>query len=74
MNFYSEINFPKNLTFKKNKNKIKSNISKSKFKKMVLTAKKYITKGDIFQVVLSQRFERKFEKKTNWNLQLFEKI
>ena len=30
---------------------------------MVLTAKKYITKGDIFQVVLSQRFERKFEKK-----------
>ena len=63
MNFYSEINFPKNLTFKKNKNKIKSNISKSKFKKMVLTAKKYITKGDIFQVVLSQRFERKFEKK-----------
>ena len=63
LNFYSEINFPKNLTFKKNKNKIKSNISKSKFKKMVLTAKKYITKGDIFQVVLSQRFERKFEKK-----------
>jgi anthranilate synthase component 1 len=30
---------------------------------MVLKAKNYITKGDIFQVVLSQRFERKFEKK-----------
>ena len=29
---------------------------------MVHEAKKYITKGDIFQVVLSQRFERKIEK------------
>ena len=28
LNFYSEINFPKNLTLKKIKNKIKSNISK----------------------------------------------
>ncbi len=30
---------------------------------MVNKAKRYIKKGDIFQVVLSQRFERKFVKK-----------
>jgi len=67
------INLLKNLTFnskyessiyKKNKNKIKvkSNISKKKFKKIVLKAKKYIKKGDIFQVVLSQRFESQLTK------------
>jgi len=54
---------PEKFTFKKNKFKIKSNISKNKFKNMVLTAKKHIVNGDIFQVVLSQRFERKFKKK-----------
>ena len=42
--------------------KVKSNISKNKFKRMVLKAKKYIKKGDIFQVVLSQRFETKLTK------------
>ena len=63
-----KIRFLKNLAFyyrknkinqNKNKNKIqvKSNISKNKFKNIVLKAKKYIKKGDIFQVVLSQRFE-----------------
>ena len=41
---------------------VKSNISKIKFKKMVVKAKKYIKKGDIFQVVLSQRFEAKLTK------------
>jgi len=41
----------------KKKIKVKSNISKKKFKKIVLKAKEYIKKGDIFQVVLSQRFE-----------------
>ncbi len=35
---------------------IKSNISKKKFKDMVRRAKEYIKKGDIIQVVLSQRF------------------
>ena len=50
------------LTFKKNNNKIKSNISKKRFKNIVGKAKKHIVKGDIFQVVLSQRFERKFKK------------
>jgi len=43
--------------------KIKSNISKKKFIKNVKMAKKYIRIGDIFQVVLSQRFECKLTKK-----------
>ena len=43
--------------------KVKSNTSKSKFLKMVNKAKKYIKLGDIFQVVLSQRFEAKLSKK-----------
>ena len=60
---YENIILPERFVFKKNKNKIKSNISKNEFKNIVKKAKKYISKGDIFQVVLSQRFERKFEKK-----------
>lgn len=36
--------------------KIKSNITKAGFKKMVLRAKEHIKRGDIIQVVLSQRF------------------
>jgi len=43
--------------------KIKSNISKKKFIENVKKAKKYIKIGDIFQVVLSQRFECKLIKK-----------
>ena len=43
--------------------KIKSNTSKNKFLSMVNKAKKYIKLGDIFQVVLSQRFESKLSKK-----------
>ena len=42
--------------------KIKSNISKNKFLQNVIKAKKYIKIGDIFQVVLSQRFEAKLTK------------
>ena len=42
---------------------VKSNTSKNKFIKMVEKAKKYIRLGDIFQVVLSQRFEAKLTKK-----------
>ena len=49
----------KNSTF----GKIKSNISKRKFINNVNKAKKYIKIGDIFQVVLSQRFETKLSKK-----------
>jgi anthranilate synthase component I len=43
--------------------KVKSNTSKNKFIKMVARAKRYIRLGDIFQVVLSQRFEAKLTKK-----------
>ena len=60
---YEHIKLPEKFTYKKNKNLIKSNTSKEKFKTLVRKAKKYIEKGDIFQVVLSQRFERKIEKK-----------
>ncbi|NLI93161.1 MAG: anthranilate synthase component I [Peptococcaceae bacterium] len=35
---------------------VQSNMEKEYFKKIVLKAKEYITNGDIFQVVLSQRF------------------
>ena len=42
---------------------VKSNISKRKFINMVNKAKKYIKLGDIFQVVLSQRFEAVLSKK-----------
>ena len=42
--------------------KIKSNISKNKFLQNVRKAKKYIKIGDIFQVVLSQRFEARLTK------------
>ncbi len=67
------IKFLKNLSFNFNhknsyvkkynkKIKVKSNISKNRFKKIVLKAKKYIKKGDIFQVVISQRFESKLTK------------
>jgi anthranilate synthase component I len=37
----------------------KANISESVYKSNVALAKKYIRSGDIFQVVLSQRFERR---------------
>ena len=57
----------KNTHQKKNQNfkniKIKSNTSKNRFLSMVKKAKKYIKLGDIFQVVLSQRFETKLIKK-----------
>ncbi len=56
---------------KKNNLKIRSNTSKSKFLKMVDKAKKYIKIGDIFQVVLSQRFEAKLTKKP---LEIYKKL
>ena len=56
----------KNINIKpgsKSKNiKVKSNTSKNKFLQIVSKAKKYIKLGDIFQVVLSQRFEAKLTK------------
>ena len=50
---------------------IKSNISKKKFLTNVNKAKKYIKIGDIFQVVLSQRFETKLTKSP---LEIYKKI
>src|SRR5580692_3999320 len=38
----------------------RSNTTPDEFKRMVLAAKEYIAAGDIFQVVLSQRFEAPF--------------
>ena len=60
----SLIKVVKNKKNEKSENlKIKSNTSKNKFLSMVDKAKKYIKLGDIFQVVLSQRFEAKLIKK-----------
>ncbi len=60
---FENIKLPEQFSFKSNKNRIKSNTSKNKFKILVNKAKSYIKKGDVFQVVLSQRFERKINKK-----------
>ena len=51
--------------------KVKSNTSKNSFLKMVNRAKKYIKIGDIFQVVLSQRFEANLSKKP---LEIYKKL
>ena len=51
--------------------KVKSNTSKNKFLSMVNKAKKYIKLGDIFQVVLSQRFE---DKKTKKPIDIYKKL
>jgi len=57
----------KNIDTKQNQKikdiKVKSNTSKNRFLAMVNKAKKYIKLGDIFQVVLSQRFEAKLTKR-----------
>ncbi len=45
---------------KSKKIKIRSNFTKSNFIKIIKKAKSYIKKGDIFQVVPSQRFETSF--------------
>ena len=62
LHYYGNIPLPENFHINNKKINIKSNISKSKFKSIVRKAKTYIKKGDIFQVVLSQRFERKINK------------
>ena len=59
---FGNISLPSNFYKTHKKIKIKSNISKSKFKNIVLKGKKYIKKGDIFQVVLSQRFQANIDK------------
>jgi len=56
---------------KKTNIKVKSNTSKNKFLRMVNKAKKYIKVGDIFQVVLSQRFEANLSKEP---LEIYKKL
>ena len=50
---------------------IKSNTTKKAFIKNVAIAKKHIEIGDVFQVVLSQRFEAKLQKKP---IEIYKKI
>tara|TARA_Y100000590_G_scaffold426353_1_gene535345 strand:- start:644 stop:2104 length:1461 start_codon:yes stop_codon:yes gene_type:complete len=70
--FKSKYSFNKlNNEYSKTKIKIKSNISKKKFINMVKKAKKYIKKGDIFQVVLSQRFQTSLNKNP---LEIYKKL
>ena len=60
--FLSNYNLTISKQYKKSKILIKSNVTKKKFIDNVRKAKKYIKIGDIFQVVLSQRFETKLTK------------
>ena len=70
LTFYN--NIPKKKKIRINKKiKTRSNITKKKFKEIVLKAKRYIKKGDIFQVVLSQRFETKL---TKHPLEIYKKL
>jgi len=57
-------NYNLNINYDKKKEKVivKSNISKNRFIRNVKKAQKYIKIGDIFQVVLSQRFEANLTK------------
>ncbi len=71
LNLSSTEKFVKTNSSKSRKIVIKSNTSKSKFLSMVNKAKKYIKLGDIFQVVLSQRFEAKLTKKP---LEIYKKL
>lgn len=49
---------------KENKNELKGNITKEEFMENVVKAQKYIYEGDIFQVVLSQRWEIETKEKS----------
>ena len=62
LSHYGNIPLPTNFYRPAKKINIKSNITKSRFKKIVRKAKTYISKGDIFQVVLSQRFKANINK------------
>ena len=64
-------NIDTKIVLKEKKIKVKSNTSKNKFLAMVNKARKYIKLGDIFQVVLSQRFEAKLTKKP---LEIYKKL
>ena len=63
-NYYNNFNTQKNI-------KVKSNTPKKRFLNMVNKAKNFIKIGDIFQVVLSQRFEAKLTKSP---LEIYKKL
>lgn len=71
--FYKQLNQLKSLSKDNELNeiKVKSNTSKKEFMEKVNHAKEYIKNGDIFQVVLSKRFEVELNMKAT---ELFEKI
>ena len=72
MVFLASYNKKKDTSIKNNNyTKVISNITKKKFIKNVIKAKNYIKIGDIFQVVLSQRFETKLTKKP---LEIYKKL
>jgi anthranilate synthase component I len=52
---------PETDSFQLDASQLKSNVEETRFHVMVKRAKEYIYEGDIFQVVLSQRFEVPFE-------------
>ena len=62
--YYKNFNIQKNI-------KVKSNTPKKRFLNMVNKAKNFIKIGDIFQVVLSQRFETKLTKSP---LEIYKKL
>ncbi len=66
-----EKNYKSKISNKLDRITIKSNTPKSKFLSMVKKAKEYIKIGDIFQVVLSQRFEAKLIKEP---LEIYKKL
>ena len=59
--FQSDISKFEKKKFSANIEGIISNISKKEFEENVVRAKEYISAGDVFQVVLSQRFEIPYE-------------
>ncbi len=72
MVFLASYNKKKNTSIiNNNYARVISNITKKKFIKNVIKAKNYIKIGDIFQVVLSQRFETKLTKKP---LEIYKKL
>ena len=70
--YQSSISIEQNSNTKSNQVvKVKSNTPKKRFLSMVNKAKEYIKIGDIFQVVLSQRFEANLNKKP---LEIYKKL
>jgi anthranilate synthase component 1 len=63
LNDINNTNVYHDLPYSKNNIELSSNLSKDEFCSIVEKAKRYIENGDIFQVVLSQRFKAKITSK-----------